>query len=102
MRIIRLGKLKPEGDASEHLLACLSGCELPLAGVVAEAPYVRGAEVLEDYSHLLHTADVYLVKKDKVIQALRNVSQRAIAEIKDKYSDLVYLPFRRRFCEIVM
>jgi len=103
MRVIRLGNnLSMEGDASPHLLECLSGLEFPLAGVVEKAPYVRGSEVLENYGTLLPTADIYLVRKSHVMQILSNISAHAFAEMKCKYKELIFLPFRRRSCEIMM
>ena len=103
MRVIRLSNNLPtEGDASPHLLGCLSGLELPLAGVVEKAPYVRGSEILENFGPLLPTADIYLVRKSHVMQVLSNISAEAFAEVKCKYKELIFLPFRRRSCRMVM
>ena len=103
MRVIRLSdSLSTEGDASSHLLECLSGLEFPLAGVMEKAPYVRGGETLENFGHLLPTADIYLVRKSHVMQILSNISTEAFAEVKCKYKELLFLPFSRRSCEIMM
>jgi hypothetical protein len=36
------------------------------------------------------------------MQILSNISTRAFAEVKCKYKELIFLPFRRRSCEVMM
>ena len=101
MIIIRLGNFKAEGYASRHLIECLSGRELPLAGV-SKIPYVRGGEILENFKEILPFDDIYyLGRKDHVVQSLARVSPRAAAEIEEIYGQLEYIPFKKESCRII-
>lgn len=102
MIIIQFGQLRREGDASAYLLACLSGLKFILTGV-AKVPFIRGEEILENFSGLLHNPGYcYLVKRDDVLNALSDKWRAAAAEVREKYGDMEYLPFKRRSCEIIM
>jgi hypothetical protein len=99
--MILLGELSAEGDATTHLLKCLSGKIFPLAGVVKKSPYVRnGGEILENFADLIHYCDIYLVETAKIIQVLEKISSVAVNEIRENYPGWIYLPFRRRSCEM--
>lgn len=103
MKMIKLGKLQSDGDASQHLLDCLSGQEFPLAGI-AENPYVPGEEVLDpiDFTSRLYEPNIcFLVKKDHVSQVLHKASRQAFDEAKRLYASLSFLPFRRNFCNLM-
>jgi hypothetical protein len=101
MRMIKLGELKPKGDASKHLVECLSGQELPLAGI-AQTPYVPGDEILEGYAERLFDPGVcFLVKTDHALQVLSSISQPAHAEARNLYYENEYLPFQRSSCRLI-
>jgi hypothetical protein len=101
MTTIKLGPLAKHGDASKHLLSCLSGKEFPLAGI-AETPYIPGEEILEGFANRLHDPKIcYLIEKSQVLKALSKISPKATAEIREKYKRLFYLPVGFRSCEII-
>jgi len=100
MITVVLGELKVGGgNASAHLLECLSKQRFPLAGI-AEIPYVPGSEILENFSaRLWDPYYCYLVKKDDVLQVLSRISPAAAAEVREKYGNLDYLPLKGRSCK---